>query len=60
VGDFLCVQREFGVVKVDGGDGRVWLIALSYLGSLRVVDEDGQTSKDDRLDFEEILGVNPD
>jgi hypothetical protein len=33
---------------------------LGYLGGLWVVDEDRETAKDDSLDFEEVLRVDPD
>jgi len=60
VRDLGVIQRKVGVVKVDGGDGRVSLASLCDLGGLGVVDEDGQTAEDNGLDLEQIIRVNPD
>lgn len=56
----LGVEAEFGVVEVDGCDGGVGLVALGYLGGLRVVNQDRQTAENDGLDFEEVVWVHPD
>ncbi len=58
--DLVCVEREVGVVEVDGGDGGIALGAFGDLCGLRVVDEDGQATEDDGLDLEEVVHVDPD
>jgi hypothetical protein len=56
----LAIKLELGVVKVDGGDGGIGLASIGDFGSLWIINENGETAKDDCFDFEEVIGMNPD
>jgi len=57
--DLLGIQAEFAVVKVYGRDGGIRFTSISDLGSLGIVHENRQSTKDNSLDLKDIIGMNP-
>ena len=58
--DLFAIEREFGVVKVDGSYCGIRFGAFSYFRALGVIYKDRKAAKDDGFDFEEVFGVYPD